>query len=55
MVVVHAFNPSAQEAEVGASMWVQGQPGLQTEFRDSQGYIEKPCFKKGRRGGDRSS
>jgi hypothetical protein len=25
---------------------VQGQPGLQCEFQDSQGYIEKPCLKK---------
>jgi hypothetical protein len=26
--------------------WVQGQPGLQSEFQDSQGYTEKPCPKK---------
>jgi hypothetical protein len=26
--------------------WVQGKPGLQNEFRDSQGYIEKPCLEK---------
>jgi hypothetical protein len=26
--------------------WVQGQPGLQREFQDSQGYTEKPCLKK---------
>jgi hypothetical protein len=25
---------------------VQGQPGLQSEFQDSQGYTEKPCFEK---------
>jgi hypothetical protein len=24
---------------------VQGQPGLQSEFQDSQGYTEKPCCK----------
>ena len=24
--------------------WVQGQPGLQSEFQDSQGYTEKPCL-----------
>ena len=24
---------------------VQGHPGLQSEFQDSQGYIEKPCLK----------
>jgi hypothetical protein len=26
--------------------WVQGQPGLQSEFQDSQGYTEKPCLQK---------
>ena len=26
--------------------WVRGQPGLQNEFQDSQGYIEKPCLEK---------
>jgi hypothetical protein len=25
---------------------VQGQPGLQNDFQDSQGYIEKPCLEK---------
>jgi hypothetical protein len=25
---------------------LQGQPGLQSEFQDSQGYTEKPCLKK---------
>jgi hypothetical protein len=27
-----------------ADFWVRGQPGLQSEFQDSQGYTEKPCF-----------
>jgi hypothetical protein len=27
-------------------LWVRGQPGLQSEFQDSQGYTEKPCLKK---------
>jgi hypothetical protein len=29
-----------------ADLWVQGQPGLQSEFQDSQaqGYTEKPCL-----------
>ena len=36
-VVVHTFNPST---------WVQGQPGLQSEFQDRQGYTEKPCVEK---------
>jgi hypothetical protein len=37
--VVHTFNPSTWEAEAG-------QPGLQSEFQDSQGYTEKPCLEK---------
>jgi hypothetical protein len=39
-VVAHAFNPSTWEAESGGFL-----PGLQSEFQDSQGYIEKPCLK----------
>ena len=27
-------------------LWVQGQPGLQIKFQDSQGYTEKPCLEK---------
>jgi hypothetical protein len=26
--------------------WIWGQPGLQSEFQDSQGYTEKPCLEK---------
>jgi hypothetical protein len=26
--------------------WVQGQPDLQSEFQDSQGYTDKPCLEK---------
>jgi hypothetical protein len=26
--------------------WVGGQPGLQSELQDSQGYTEKPCLEK---------
>jgi hypothetical protein len=26
--------------------WVQGQPGPQSKFQDSQGYIENSCFKQ---------
>jgi hypothetical protein len=26
--------------------WVRGQPFIQSEFQDSQGYTEKPCLKK---------
>jgi hypothetical protein len=29
-----------------ADFWVWGQPGLQSEFQDSQSYAEKPCLEK---------
>jgi hypothetical protein len=29
-----------------ADFWVRVQPGLQSEFQDSQGYTEKPCLKQ---------
>jgi hypothetical protein len=29
-----------------ANFWVRGQPGLQSEFQNSQGYTEKPCLEK---------
>jgi hypothetical protein len=29
-----------------ADFWIRGQPGLQSEFQDSQGYTEKPCLEK---------
>jgi hypothetical protein len=29
-----------------ADFWVWGQPGLQSEFQDSQDYTEKPCLGK---------
>jgi hypothetical protein len=44
--VVHTFNSSTPEAEAGGSLWVQGQPGLQSEFQDSYNYIERPCLEK---------
>jgi hypothetical protein len=28
------------------NFWVRGQPGLQSEFQDSQGYTEKPCLEE---------
>jgi hypothetical protein len=43
-MVVHAFNPSTQEAEAGR--FLSSRPGLQSEFQDSQGYTEKPCLEK---------
>ena len=42
-MVVYAFNPSTGEAEAGGFL---SQPGLQSEFQDSQGYTEKPCLEK---------
>ena len=33
-MVVHAFNPSTREAETDGSLWVRGQPGLQSKFQD---------------------
>jgi hypothetical protein len=44
-VVAHAFNPSTREQRQ-ADFWVRGQPGLQSEFQDSQCYTEKPCLEK---------
>ena len=45
-VVAHPFNPSTLEEKAGRSLCVQGQPGLQSEFKNSQKYTEKPCLKK---------
>jgi hypothetical protein len=46
-VVAHTFNPSTREAEAGqVDFWVRGQPGLQSEFQDSQGNTEKTCLEK---------
>jgi hypothetical protein len=36
----------ALERQRQADFWVRGQPGLQSEFQDSQGYTEKPCLEK---------
>ena len=44
--MVRTFNPSTQEAVEGGSLSsTQGQPGLQIQFQDSQGYMEKLCLK----------
>jgi hypothetical protein len=34
VAVMHAFDSSTQEAEVGVCLWVWGQHGLQSEFQD---------------------
>jgi hypothetical protein len=47
-VVAHAFNPSTWETEAGRFL-IRGQPDLQSEFQDSQGYTEKPCLEKPKR------
>jgi hypothetical protein len=39
-IAVLAVNPSAQEAEAGDL-----QPGLQSEFEDTQSYIMRPCLR----------
>lgn len=38
--MVHTFDPHAQKAEVGGSLWVRGQPGLHRELEGSLGYVE---------------
>jgi hypothetical protein len=43
-LVEHAINCSTWEAETRRFLSLS--PGLQSEFQDSQGYTEKPCFKK---------
>lgn len=37
-MVTQAFNPST---EAGGSLWVRGQPGLQSKSRDSQGSVKQ--------------
>jgi hypothetical protein len=44
-LVARAFNPSTREQRQ-EDFWVLGQPDLQSEFQDSQGYTEKPCLEK---------
>lgn len=42
-VVVHSSNSTTRHAEAGWSLWVSGQPGLQSEHHDNQDYTGKPC------------
>lgn len=44
LVVAHDFDPSTWEEEAGGSLWIQGQPGLQSDY--SQSYTEKPSLEK---------
>lgn len=44
--VVHTLHPSTPEVGAGGPLWIPGQPGLLSEFRVHQGYIEKPCLEK---------
>jgi hypothetical protein len=39
MPLIPALRRQRQE-----DFWVRGQPGLQSEFQDCQGYTEKPCL-----------
>lgn len=48
-MVANAFNPNIQRAQAVRSLWVQGQPNLQNEFKDSQGYPKKPSLKEKRK------
>ena len=43
-IVAHTFNPCPWEAEAG--LLDGGQPGLQSDFQDSDSYIVRPCFVK---------
>ena len=42
----HLYLIPALRRQRQADFWVRGQPGLQSEFQDSQGYTEKPCLEK---------
>jgi hypothetical protein len=43
----HAFNPSTQEAEAGRSLWVQGQPSLQSEYRTARALLQRETLSQG--------
>jgi hypothetical protein len=40
-----SFNPSPWESRGRGGGGVQGQPGTQSKFQNSQSYLEKPCLK----------
>lgn len=45
-MVVHAFNHGIQEAQASGALQIQEQPGLQSQFQASQGYIVRHCLSK---------
>ena len=45
-MVAHTFNTSTWEVEAGGSLWVWDQPGLQSEFQDSQGCYTETLSQK---------
>jgi hypothetical protein len=47
-MAVHTFKPRTQETEASGSLLSLNKPRLHSEFQDSQGYVERPCLKKGK-------
>jgi hypothetical protein len=45
-ITEETFSIPALGRQRQVDFWVRGQPGLQSEFQDSQGYTEKPCLEK---------
>jgi hypothetical protein len=46
MLPIYLKNTAALQRQMQADFWVRGQPGLQSEFQDSQSYTEKPYLEK---------
>jgi hypothetical protein len=46
IIYIEYKNKKNGQVVVAHDFWVRGQPGLQSEFQDSQGYTETPCLKK---------
>ena len=44
-IAAQTLNPSTYYADIGRSLWVRGQPGVHSEFQDSQGNVERPSLK----------
>jgi hypothetical protein len=45
-MLVCTFNLSVWEDKAGVFLWVWDQPGLQSKFQDSWGYVERICLNK---------